>query len=163
MSTEDENEVYLSAAQVRGWQDEYSGLGNERADVGTQIQALNKRAGEINARQSELLNKIRAAAAFSPKIAEWVQEQDFNAQPDNTTLTKAILKALLRIPGQPVVPRQNIQATLPHVGYPQQRIATNPNYFYTALKRLVGRGHLFEPQPGFYQLTQEGRLEAQKP
>src|ERR1700721_954540 len=96
MADDEENEVYLSAKLIRQWQDEYVELVNERTTLTTQINELNQKAGVIISKLGPLMNKKKAAAPFSGKIAEWIQEQEFNSAPDNVTLTSAILKALVR-------------------------------------------------------------------
>jgi hypothetical protein len=158
-----ENEIYLSAQLVREWQDEYVALTSHRTDLTREQEALIKQINEANARLGVLLHKIKAAAPFSPKILEWLQEQEFVAQPDNVALTDAILKVFLRFATGIPIPRQNFVNVLPSVGYPAQKLNANPNYLYIALKRLRERELIEEVGgAGHFVITPKGRAEAQK-
>jgi hypothetical protein len=53
--------------------------------------------------------------------------------------------------GQPLN-REIIKQILPRTGYVTQKLNANPNYFYTALKRLVDRQQIIESPPGHFRL-----------
>jgi hypothetical protein len=162
MTENAEDTVYLSEQLIRRWQDEYVGLASERADVTTQVDQLNKRVTEINGKLTALQNKLKSAVPFNPKLIEWLQEQEFMAQPENVALTDAILKVFLRFPAPQQIPRQNFNNILPAVGYSPQRLQANPTYLYIALKRLIVRELIEEPTPGQFRITNKGREEAMK-
>ena len=188
--TNENSTVYLSEPMICGWQDEYVSLAAARTELTAQVSEMNKKVGEIDTKLTELIQKIRAAVPFNPTLGEWVQEQEFEAQPDNVALTDAILKAFLRFPqaavvhaaarhhrlppglrqqivnqpppAPPTINRQQIVQILPSVGYPAQKLNANPNYLYIALKRLLKRELIEEPSPGQFRITPKGRMEAQK-
>lgn len=162
MAEQPENEVYLSAQHIREWKGEYEALITERSTLNAQITELQGKQGEVSAKIASIGQKLQLAIPFSPGLSEWIQEQEFSATPDNVTLTNAILKAFLRVPGGHAMPRQNIAHYLPQVGYPAQKLQANPNYLYIALKRLVDRKLIEEAHSGHFRLTNEGRMAAQK-
>lgn len=153
-----DDEVYLSAQLIRQWQAEYSQLLTERASLTDQQAEIQKRMNEVASKIQSLGNKLRAAAPFSPKILEWMQEQEF--EPENVALTDAILKALLRTHPNQRINRNMLQQLVPQAGYPANKLQANPNYLYIALKRLADRNLIIEDPPGHFQLTGTGRVEA---
>lgn len=157
---EQPDEVYLSAQLIRQWMAEYTTLLAERTSLSAQQIELQRKMNEVGSKIQVLGNKLRAAAPFSPKILEWMQEQEFD-QIENVALTDAILKALLRIPPGSAMNRNILQNTVPQLGYPAQKLQANPNYLYIALKRLADRNLITEAPPGHFSLTGPGRVEAQ--
>jgi hypothetical protein len=159
----DHGEIYLSAKIVRQWMADYTSLIAQRAALGQQITELQSKQNQVVQKISEVTSKLYGAGQLLEPVRDWIIEQEFNAQPDNTTLPKAILTVLSRTPGGHPVPRQNIQSLIAGAGYPQQRLQQNPNYLYIALKRLLDRKLIQEGPAAHYQLTNDGRAEAQKP
>jgi hypothetical protein len=161
MSDQDD-EVYLSAKHIREWKADYEASINEASVIAAQINELQAKHAQIASKIQGLKQKIHLAIPFSPGLGEWIQEQEFNSSGDNVTLTKAILKSLAQIPPGHPMPRQNIPMLVPRFGYPQQKLNSNPNYLYIALKRLTDRKLLEEMPGGNYKLTDVGRIESQK-
>jgi hypothetical protein len=161
MSDQDD-EVYLSAKHIRDWKADYEASINEASVVSAQITELQAKQTQLASKIQGLKQKIHSAIPFSPSLGEWMQEQEFDSSGDNTTLTKAILKTLAQVPVGHPMNRGNIPGMVPRFGYPQQKLSSNPNYLYIALKRLTDRKLLEEMPGGNYRLTDMGRMEAQK-
>jgi len=154
--------VYLSEKLIRQWMDEYVSLNAERARLIAQVAELQKKIGELQPIIQNLNNKIRAAVPFSPKVAEWIEEQESNS-PDNIALTDAILKSLLRVMNPTVaLQRVTLQGTVTQLGYPEHKLQANPNYIYIALKRLIDRKLIMEEPAHHFRLTDAGRVEAEQ-
>lgn len=160
---DDENEILLSAKQVRDWKAEYEALITQQSALVTHIHDLQRQHAELVNKAQVVMNKIHGALPFLPELGEWIQEQQFNSSGDNATLTKAILKTLTLVPIGHAMNRQQIPQHVARFGYPPQKLQANPNYLYIALKRLVDRKYLEEVPGGSFRLTQTGRTEAQKP
>ena len=157
-----ENEIYLSDELIRQWMDEYVSRNAERIRLIAQVEELQKKISELLPVIQQLDNKIRAAVPFSPKVLEWIEEQEANSA-DNIALTDAILKSLHRVTN----PTSSLQrATLlnivTQVGYPAHKLQANPNYIYIALKRLIDRKLIIEEPAHHFRLTDDGRVAAEQ-
>jgi len=163
LNREAENEVvYLSEKLIRQWMDEYVSLNAERVSLIAQVEELQKTIGELLPIIQNLNSKIRAAVPFSPKVAEWLEEQEANSA-DNIALTDAILKALFRVTNPTVaLQRATLQSTVTQLGYPAHKLQANPNYIYIALKRLIDRKLIMEEPAHHFRLTDAGRVEAEQ-
>lgn len=161
---DEDDEIYLSAKHIRDWKADYEASVTEASAIAAQITDLQSKHTQLTSKVHGLRTKIQLAIPFSPGLGEWIQEQEFNSSGDNVTLTKAILKSVAQIPGGHPMNCQTITAQVPRFGYPPQKLNSNPNYLYIALKRLTDRKLLEEIQPGSgnFRLTNEGRMEAQK-
>ena len=160
--SEQENEVYLSENLIREWMDGYVSLNAERVRLIAQVEELQRKISELVPVIQNLNNKIRAAVPFSPKVAEWIEEQEANSA-DNVALTDAILKSLIRVTNPTVaVQRATLQSTVTQLGYPAHKLQANPNYIYIALKRLIDRGLIMEEPAHHFRLTDAGRVEAEQ-
>jgi hypothetical protein len=156
MSDQDD-EVYLSAKHIRDWKAEFEALTIEQSGVSVQINSLQKRHTELANKIQSLRQKLHLAIPFSPSLGEWIQEKEFDATPDNVTLTDAILKAIVRFQ---VANRNMLQQNVQQFGYPAQKLQSNPNYLYIALKRLKDRKFIEEAPPDQFRLTSAGQAEA---
>jgi len=157
-----EDEVYLSEELIRRWMDEYVTLNTERIRLIAQIDELQEKKDELLPAIQNLNNKIRAAIPFSPKVAEWLEDQE-DSSPENIALTDAILKALLRVTNPTVaLHRATLQSTVTQLGYPAHKLQANPNYIYIAIKRLMDRKLITEEPAHHFRLTDAGRIEAEK-
>jgi seryl-tRNA synthetase len=157
-----EDQVYLSEGLIRQWMEEYVSLTAERTRLVAHLDELHKKLDELLPTIQNLNNKIRAAVPFSPRLAEWIEEQEDNS-PDNIALTDAILKTLLRVTNPTVaLQRATIQSTVTQFGYPAHKLQANPNYIYIALKRLMDRKLIMEEPAHHFRLTDAGRVEAEQ-
>jgi hypothetical protein len=161
MTENEEDRVYLSAKDIRQWKDEYAALIAERMALANEFTDLQKRQTDVGNRIAALGQRLRQAVPFSPELAAWLEDQDFNL-PENVALTDAILKSLLRTHLNAPMQRQAIQQMVPQLGYPAQKLQSNPNYLYIALKRLSDRNLIVEAPPHHFRLTDQGRAEASK-
>jgi len=162
LDREAENEIYLSEKLIRQWMDDYVLRNAERARLVAQVEELQNKISELHPIIQNLNSKIRAAVPFSPKVAEWIEEQEANS-PDNIALTDAILKALLRVMNPTTsLQRATLQSTVTQLGYPEHKLQANPNYIYIALKRLIDRKLIMEEPAHHFRLTDAGRVEAEQ-
>jgi hypothetical protein len=163
MSDSNDNEVYLSAAQIREWKNEYETLITERNKLAQEIGEMQQRQNKVIAGIGLLNHKLKLAVPFAPGLADWIEEQNFIGSSEEVALPDAILKVMARVfPNNPHVMMAMIHQHLPNVGYQLQKLQQTPNYFGIALKRLVARGLIAEHQKGQYGLTQQGRMHAQQ-
>ena len=95
-----DDQVYLSERLIREWMEEYVSLTAERVKLVAQVDELQKKLDELLPAIQNLNTKIRAAVPFSPRLEEWIEQQEDNS-PDNIALTDAILKTLLRVKIRP--------------------------------------------------------------
>ena len=157
-----EDAVYLSEKLIRQWMDEYVSLKGERIRLIAQVDEFQKKIDELLPLIQNLDQKLRAAVPFSPKLAEWLEEQEDNS-PDNIALTDAILKSLYRVTNPTVaLQRATLQNTVTQLGYPAHKLQANPNYLYIALKRLMDRKLIMEEPAHHFRLTEAGRAEAEQ-
>jgi hypothetical protein len=158
----EKDEVYLSERLIREWMEQYVTLNAERVSLIAQVSVLQTKIDELLPIIQNLNNQLRAAIPFSPKVAEWLEEQEDNS-PDSAALTDAILKTLLRVTNPTVaLQRTTLQSTVTLHGYPVHKLQANPNYLYIALKRLMGRGLIVEEPDHHFRLTEAGRSEAEQ-
>jgi seryl-tRNA synthetase len=161
-SSQREDEVYLSDKLIRQWMDEYVSLDGERRRLTAQVSELQEKISELLPVIQTLDDKIRAAAAFSPKLAQWIEEQEDNS-PDNVALRDAILKSLLMVTNSTVaLQKSTLQSAVSQLGYPAQKLQTNPDYLHMALRRLRDRKLIVEEPADHFRLTDAGRVEAKK-
>ena len=135
----------ITAQMVRPWQDEHTRLRIELEETKAKI-------GPLQAKLSQMDALIKAAAPYSPELQEWLELEEERAMgAEGVALTDAIKKALTAHKGKPLA-RDTIKNLLPQYGYPAAKLQVNPNYFYTALKRLGTRQEITEEPPGQFQL-----------
>jgi len=149
---EREKQVLLSSADLEQWRAEWEKIDDDIAEA-------EKRVHDVHRRKQELSHLLQGAAVFSSELATWwkaqqelqIQRQE-QASGDDVALTDAIVRFLkLRTPQRPAS-RERIRNHLPSVGYPNAKIMANPNYLYTALKRLIDRKIIKEGPAGHYSL-----------
>ena len=161
-NSQEEDEVYLSERLIRQWMEKYVSLNGERIRLIAKVDEFEKKISELLPVIQELSNKLRAAVPFSPKLTEWLEEQDDNS-PENIALTDAILKSLFRVTNATVsLQRATLQNTVTQLGYPAHKLQANPNYLYIALKRLMDRKLIMEEPAHHFRLTEAGRAEAEQ-
>ena len=154
--------VYLSEKLIRQWMDEYVSLKGERIRLIAQVDEFQKKIDDLLPLIQNLDQKLRAAVPFSPKLAEWLEQQE-DSSPDNIALTDAILKSLLRVTNPAVsLQRATLQNTVTQLGYPAHKLQANPNYLYIAIKRLMDRKLIMEEPAHHFRLTEVGRVEAEQ-
>ena len=141
--------AFLTAEDVERWKSERAALVSQQEELKAQVVALQTRVGEIGGEIAKREESLRNAAPFVPGLADWLSTID----PEEIALTTAIKKALAPHRGRPL-PREVIKNLLPSQGFPAQKLNANPNYFSTALKRLVARDEVMEGPPGQFRLKQ---------
>ena len=140
------NQVFLSTAHIAEWKAERERIAQEIRDEEAKIGPLRERLAAVD-------EKLRAAVLFVPELEDWLdREEEKQMGSEAVTLTDAIKVFLSRFgPTQPVA-RDMIRANLPSVGYDAAKLNANPNYLYTALKRLAARSEIVEGPPGAFKL-----------
>lgn len=127
---EELQEIFLSAQVIKD-------LKAKRSAATEEIKELEARLKTAREQALEYESKLRAAAFFVPALAKELEEEADEAE--LPSLTEAILKTLRRYPPGSARPLASIRARLSVEGYPEAKLRANPNYFYTALKRLKDR------------------------
>jgi hypothetical protein len=141
------NANLITSEMIQCWKDERSRVIAELTEIQSKISLLKKSLTQVDA-------LLRAASVFSPELQEWWDEEDEKAMgAEGVALTAAIKKAIFAHKGNPVA-RDGIRNMLPQYGYSLQKLQVNPNYLYTALKRLVARKEIVEDPAGQYRLQQ---------
>ncbi len=136
---EDTRKPLLTYEQIDGWKAEYVKLSDQIAEKRREIHKLGHLLGQIE-------GYLTIAVPFAPELKKWISEQ--NDSSHQMPLTEAIA-ALLEATGHEMS-RDDIRSNLPSMGYSESKLAASPNYYYTALRRLVERGVISESSPGAY-------------
>jgi hypothetical protein len=136
-----ENKVFLSSEHIKVWQD-------ERMTLAAELVSIDERTRLLRARIEEIDKMLQSAAIFVPALKEWLE----SISPEDAALTEAILKTLRARAVGTTLSRDGIKARLPQHGYPASKLEANPNYLYTAMKRLIDRGLIVERTPGGYMI-----------
>lgn len=134
--------VILKSTDIEQWKSEYGSIDGE-------VKAAEEKARALVARKSEVIKLLEAAATFDPSVNAWLKEQREREAPEDDTVTSAIL-TYLRTRGTVGATREKIKVRLSPPA--QATIASNPNYLYTALKRLEARQQIVEFTPGQYRI-----------
>jgi hypothetical protein len=147
------SDVLLSRGLVEQWK-------HELIDMDARILDAQKQVVALQNRKKDLSRKLQSAVAFIPELEGWLKgqasllaEQEAEAAADDVALTDAIVRYLTkRGPARPPASRDRIRNNLPAVGYSNEKITANPNYLYTALKRLVDRKIIKEEPQGHFAM-----------
>jgi predicted nuclease with TOPRIM domain len=139
--------AFLTAEHVEQWKAERSNFADRLSALKGQVEQINAEMTQITAEIAKRDQMLRNAVPFVPGLAEWLDSID----PETIALTDAIKRVLQMHHGQPLN-REIIKQILPRTGYVTQKLNANPNYFYTALKRLVDRQQIIESPPGHFRL-----------
>lgn len=132
-------------SEVTQWIQERTVLVQGREVAAAVVSDHDKRIGEIDKR-------IAAAAVLSHVVDE--MKQELEAESGKVPLTKAIVDVLTTVfPGRPV-DRNLLKKSVTRVGYPVDRLNTNPNYLYIAIRRLLDRDLIKEEPEGHFVLKQ---------
>lgn len=128
-ATKSRSDPLLTYKQIDQWKDQCIGISDAIAEHRSKIKHL-------GIELESLRSKLTLAAPFAPEIRDWLAQQEVDCA--TISLTDAILQVLEE---EPVgLERDEIRERVPAVGYPESKLTRSPNYFYTALRRLVERG-----------------------
>jgi hypothetical protein len=127
---------------------------NERVRISEEIAQILAKTNRLQARLVHINGLLKAAAALRPEIQDWLDSEEEKAMGEEAVvLTTAIKRFLTANKGKPSQ-REAIKTGLPQHGYPAIKLQANPNYFYTALKRLVKREEILEAPSGAFSLKE---------
>lgn len=109
--------------QVREWESLRASLIEDSKELNQKIDALNRALGAAQA--------FSGMEALAEKAAS-VQDGGGTVQPTLVDAITAVLTA-----AQTPLSHKQIKAGLPNAGFGKGRLLASPNYYYTALNRLV--------------------------
>jgi hypothetical protein len=134
----------------------------KRVQFAAELVEVQRKIGPLTAAIRQMDNLLKAVAPSFPGLEDWIKENisanplidDTNTTVEDVPLTNAIKRVLMgrREPPGRLTTRERIKVGLPSAGYPLDKINANPNYLYTALKRLVDRGEIIEAPGGNYRI-----------
>jgi hypothetical protein len=139
--------AFLTAEHVENWKAERASFVDQQNKLKEQLAVIQQKIAQCATEIAQREQMLRQAIPFVPDLADWFESMD----PEAIALTDAIKRALHMHRGQ-ALNREIIKQLLPRVGYAVAKLNANPNYFYTALKRLVIRNEIMEAPPGHFRL-----------
>ncbi|MCF3643329.1 hypothetical protein LXM94_25580 [Rhizobium sp. TRM95111] len=121
----DTNDILLTAATVREWQD-------EGAKIDEEMNSLQKRRDEIT-------RKLEAVRLLFPQISQ--QPKNLSAVDALEEQSETMVDATLRILRSAESPlgHSEIRAILSRDGRLKEKLISSPNYYYTMISRLLNR------------------------
>jgi hypothetical protein len=124
----------------------------ERMQLAEQIREEDEKVSALRVELAKVDDRLRAAMLFVPELQDWFDQEDEKQMGQEVVpLTDAIIRFLTANKGR-VFPRDTIKANLQNFGYAVTKLNANPNYLYTALKRLIKRDEIVEAPPGHFRL-----------
>lgn len=123
----------LTYEQIEKWKDEFVDIAEKMVEYRLKIR-------ELGMELEKLRSILTAASPFAPGLQKWIDQQQVSCT--TISLTDAIQKVLEYAPLG--MDRDEIKKHVVTVGYSEVKLNSSPNYFYTALRRLVERGRVTE-------------------
>lgn len=128
----------LTYEHIEKWKEEFVDIADKMAEHRLKLH-------ELGLELEKLHSMLTAASPFAPGLQNWIDQQQVNRT--TISLTDAIQKVLENSPLG--MERDEIKKRVLTVGYPEVKMNSSPNYFYTALRRLVERGAVAEESGQF--------------